>query len=226
MLGQVILLAMENGLTSMEWASGIPGTVGGAVRGNAGAYGGDTSSNITEVEAYNVEKDEIIKMKNAECKFGYRESILKKNKNLIVLGAVFKLRKGNESEIKNTMLEIVKKRTCSQPKFPSVGCNFKNIIATEEVKRKVEKLGMSPAFTKVLIDKRGKIGAAWFIDKAGLKGFSIGGAKVSDEHANFIIKFKEDCKADDVARLISHVKEKVKDKFGIELEEELQYVGF
>jgi len=223
LLGQMVNLAMQNSLDGLTWACGIPGTIGGAVRGNAGAYGSDTSQNLLRVEVYDLRNDKVITMNKEECQFEYRESIFKKNKNLIVLGAEFKLMAGdNKEEIKKTMLENMRARTCSQPKFPSVGCNFKNIIVTGEIRKKIKDI--EPNGEESI--KGGKIGAAWFIDRAGLKGHEIGGAKVSDEHANFIIKFKESGKADDVIQLISYIKQQVRNKFGIQLQEELQYVGF
>ncbi|MFA5318103.1 MAG: UDP-N-acetylmuramate dehydrogenase [Patescibacteria group bacterium] len=221
-LEKVTSLAAQNALSTMEWASGIPGTVGGAVRGNAGAYGADTSNNILEVEVYDIEKDRVVIMENSECGFEYRESIFKKDKNLIILGAVFQLQKGDKEEIKSKILENAKARICSQPKFPSVGCNFKNIIITPEIKKKLKEI-IPEIESKI---KGGKMGAALLIDQADLKGHKIGGVKVSDEHANFIVKFQEDGTAQNVFDLINYVKNKIKERYGIELEEEVQCVGF
>jgi len=227
-LEKVTSLATQNGLSGIEWASGIPGTVGGAVRGNAGAYGADASVNIIEVKVYNVEKDEIVIMKNNECKFEYRESIFKKDKNLIILETVFQLQKGDKEEIKKEIIELTKKRTCAQPKFPSVGCNFKNIVVSDEIKEKIKTIDANGIDAVKTSSETGvsKIGAAWFIDRAGLKGYTIGGVKVSDEHANFIIKFLEDGTAQNVIDLINYVKNIIKEKYGIQLEEEVQTLGF
>jgi len=126
------------------------------------------------------------------------------------------------------MMAYTKTRIYSQPKFPSVGCSFKNIIVTDEIRKKIKEIDEDGSEAIKTDEKTGisKIGSAWFIDQAGLKGYQIGGAKVSDEHANFIIKVKEDGKADDVVQLISYIKQQVRAKFGIQLQEEVQYVGF
>jgi len=228
LLGQVVAMAMQNGLSGMEWAIGIPGTIGGAVRGNAGAYGSDTSANTMIVQTYDLKKNQEVEMTKAECQFEYRESIFKKNSNLIILGAEFQFEQGDKEKIKNQMMEHTKTRICSQPKFPSVGCSFKNIIVTDEIREKIkatDENGLKAIKTDTATGVS-KIGAAWFIDRAGLKGHQIGGAKVSDEHANFIIKAEESGKADDVVQLISYIKQKVRTEFGIQLQEEAQYIGF
>jgi len=224
MLGQVVSLAWQNSLSGLEWAAGIPGTVGGAVRGNAGAFGKSTSDTVTSVQAIKIEKSktEIITLTKAECEFFYRESIFKHSNNLIVLEAEFQLPMGDREEIKKQMSECVRKRTCSHPKFPSAGCSFKNIVVTDEIRQKIRQINLSGEQNI----KGGKIGAGWFIDQAGLKGYKIGGVQVSDEHANFIVKVDNTARAEDVIMLISYVKQQVRDKFGIELQEEVQYVGF
>ncbi len=228
LLGQVVATAMQNGLIGMEWAIGIPGTIGGAVRGNAGAYGSDTSTNVMTTQVYDLEKNIEVKMTKEKCKFEYRESIFKKNPNLIILGAEFQFKQGDKEKIRNQMMAYTKTRIYSQPKFPSVGCSFKNIIVTDEIRKKIKEIDEDGSEAIKTDEKTGisKIGSAWFIDQAGLKGYQIGGAKVSDEHANFIIKVKEDGKADDVVQLISYIKQQVRAKFGIQLQEEVQYVGF
>lgn len=226
-LGLVVATAMQKGLNGMQWASGIPGTVGGAVRGNAGAYGSDTGKNAIVVEVYDAENNKIKKMTPAQCEFSYRESIFKRNLNLIVLSAEFQFTIGNTEEIKKEMLELTNKRICSQPKFPSVGCNFKNIVVSDDIREKIKMIDISGLEAIRTDSKTGvsKIGAAWFIDKAGLKGYQIGGAKVSDEHANFIVKFLQDGTTENVIDLINHIKKTVNAKYGLQLEEEVQYLG-
>ena len=224
LIGQVVSLAWKNSLTGLEWAAGIPGTAGGAVRGNAGAFGKSISDNIVSVQALQSSKNktEIIVMAKEECQFTYRESIFKHDDNLVVLGVELELQAGEQAAIKQQMLDCVQRRSCGHPKYPSAGCSFKNIFVTDEIKGKIRKI--NPAGEEKI--KGGKIGAGWFIDQAGLKGYKIGGVQVSDEHANFIVKVDETARAEHALMLISYVKQQVRDKFGVQLQEEVQYVGF
>ena len=178
--------------------------------------------NLIKVNAYSLQDDKIIEMNVKDCQFDYRESLFKKDKNFIVLDAEFKLELGNKEDIKKQMLELTKKRICSQPKFSSAGCSFKNIVVTDEILKKLKLI--DPNVEEKI--KGGKIGSAFIIDKAGLKGYKIGGAQLSEDHANFIVKASDDTKADHVLQLISYIKQQVRDKYGIQLQEEIQYVGF
>jgi len=214
----------ENSLTGAEWGAGIPGTVGGAARGNAGAFGRSVHEIIKSVEVLYSETTAVKTLINAECSFDYRESIFKKNKNLIILNATFQLQRGNRASIEKEMNERIAYRKNSQPCLPSAGCTFKNIIITDEIKKKlIETIETKELEAKI---KGGKLGSAFLIDKAGLKGYQIGGVKVSDEHANFIVKVDDTAKADHVIQLISYIKQQVRDKFGIQLQEEVQYVRY
>lgn len=232
LLGQAVSLALKNSLSGLEWAAGIPGTVGGAVRGNAGAFGQSISDNILKVQALKISNTqaETINMTKEECKFTYRESIFKRGDNLIVLGVELELKAGDQATIKQRMLDCVQRRSCSHPKYPSAGCSFKNIIVTDEIREKIRKI--DPSGEKKIKGGPGhgagasKIGAGWFIDQAGLKGYKIGGVQVSDEHANFVVKVDDTARAEHAVMLISYVKQQVRDKFGVQLQEEVQYVGF
>jgi UDP-N-acetylmuramate dehydrogenase len=216
--------ARENSLSGVAWGAGIPGTVGGAVRGNAGAFGRSVHEVIKSVEVLDSETATTRVMINAECNFEYRESIFKKHKNLIILDATFQLQKGDKAEIEKEMNERLAYRKNSQPCLPSAGCTFKNIIVTDEIKKKL----LETIEAKELEEKirGGKLGSAFLIDKAGLKGHQIGGVKISAEHANFIVKVDDTAKTDHVVQLISYIKQQVRDQFGIQLLEEVQYVGF
>ncbi len=191
---KLCLVALENELSGFENAFGLPGSVGGAVYMNAGCYGWETAENIVEVVAF--DGKDIIKLGKNEIGFGYRTSIFKSEKNLIILQATFKLKKGNKNEIYNLMLETMKKRYEKQPlEFPSAGSVFKR---------------PRPDFY---------VGTA--IESLGLKGFSIGGAQISEKHAGFIIN-KGGAKAEDVLKLIEYVKDKVREKYNVELETEIE----
>jgi len=225
---EFVNFAKENSFTGIEWGAGIPGTIGGAVRGNAGAFGQSVHQIIKTVEVLNSANLEIKNFQNSECEFDYRDSVFKQNKNLIILSSIFELQKGDKQKIADLIKKNLQYRDSTQPCLPSAGCIFKNIIVTDEILAKLSSFAKA-AEDKKDIEKKikgGKIGSAFIIDKAGLKGYVIGGVKVSDEHANFIVKISDDAKSDHVLQLISYIKQQVRDNYGIQLQEEVQYVGF
>ena len=220
-LADLVNFSIENSLTGLEWAAGIPGTVGGAVRGNAGAFGGEISDSVSEVEVLDAKTGnlEVVKLKNEECNFGYRSSLIKRDSNLIVVSVRFKLSQGTARESRILSEEIIKKRALKQPIGFSAGSFFKNPSTTD--KSLIEKFEKD-----IKMKMRGdKLPAGWFIEDLGLKGKKIGGAQVSDKHANFIINTGK-AKAEDVIILSSFLKQKVRDKYGIQLEEEINKIGF
>ncbi|MCL1924285.1 MAG: UDP-N-acetylmuramate dehydrogenase [Defluviitaleaceae bacterium] len=183
--------AEENSLTGLEFAEGIPATVGGAVCMNAGAYGSEMKDVLIRVDV--LRDGEIRRLLPSELEFGYRTSLVKKE-NLIVLSATFLLEHGEKDEIRLKMADLNKRRLDKQPlEFPSAGSVFKR--------------------------PEGYF-AGKLIQDSGLQGVSIGGAEVSTKHAGFIIN-KGNATAKDVLDLIKHVQKTVKDKFGVELEREI-----
>ncbi len=212
LLSQVVTLALKNNLSGMEWGVGIPGTVGGAVRGNAGAMGKETANCIDSVKVWR--DGEIFELNNQECQFGYRESIFKNSQD-IILSAVFKLTSGEEKAIKESMQTYLKQRTGRYPSFPSAGSFFKNIDVNKWSGKKED---LPPIFWE-----RGKIPVGWLVEQVGMKGYTVGGAKVSDEHGNFIINFANGNQAD-ILSVVETVREKVYNKFGIELEPEVEII--
>jgi len=220
----LIKKAKEKSLSGLEWAFLIPATLGGMIYMNASAFSKKISDFIKEVEVYDSKKDEIFYLKKEECQFGYKESIFQKKKNLIILGAILKLKKQKKEEIEKKLKKFLKKRKESQPlNFPSLGCIFKNVKVDKNIKEKIKKQKLDLKFPELKeFLKKKEIPAGYLIDKAGLKGKTIGGAKVSKKHANFIINFKN-AKAEDVKKLIKKIKERVKKIFKIELEEEIQF---
>jgi len=199
LLSNLVTLALETELSGLEWAIGIPGTLGGAIRGNAGAFGESMKDIIKEVEAFDGKTEKIKILKNENCQFDYRESIFKKNKNLIILSAKIELKKGEKKEIEKKMKENLDYRKKTQPlNFSSAGSIFKN----------------PPGHF-----------AGELIEKCGLKGRKIGEAQISKKHANFIENLGK-AEAEDVRKLINLIKEKVKENFGVELKEEIQFLGF
>lgn len=193
----LVMQAVKRGLAGLEWGAGIPGTLGGAVRGNAGSMGSDMAASIQEVEII-TRQGKKKTLSKEDCHFSYRMSRMKKNKDT-VLRARMQLSFGNTEKLQKTVKEHLSKKNKSQDlKHPSSGCMF----------------------TNPLPEHAGKI-----IDDAGMKGFQIGGAKVSEAHGNFLIN-TGNATAEDIVMLISAVKQKIRDTHNIELIEEVQYIGF
>ncbi|MBI2448367.1 UDP-N-acetylmuramate dehydrogenase [Candidatus Microgenomates bacterium] len=211
-LEEVVKTAAQNSLSGLEWAAGIPGTLGGAVYGNAGAWGQDIAKTFVEATIL-TPSGKIQRWKNKDFCFSYRSSRLKKIKGKhIILSVVLKLASGNQKKIKQEMEENIKNRG-HLPIEPSAGCIFKNIIATEKIAKKIPNEAI----------KHGKIPVGWLIESLGLKGKKIGGAIISPEHANFIINTGK-ARASDIKKLKDLIKKKVKERFGIILEEEVEFV--
>ena len=219
-LSQLAMETAKNNLGGLEWAAGIPGTVGGAIAGNAGAFGGEISDNLIEVKTLSVEEGKLMTFEKKDCDFGYRNSLFKKNSGkFILISAVFDLEAGKREESEKKIGDIIKKRKEKQPRYPSAGSFFKNpVVNKEEIINKFER-------DTGLKIKDDKIPAGWLIEEVGLKGKKIGGAKVSEKHSNFIIN-TGNATAEDVIILSSLIKAKVRDRFGIQLEEEVKLVGF
>jgi len=206
--GQLLSSYVSKGL---EWAVGIPGTIQGAVCSNAGAFKKSMKDVVKEVEVFDIKTGKIKIFKNKDCKFSYRDSIFKHKKNLIILSVRIKVKKSDPKKIKQ-YLDYRKK---TQPlNFPSAGSIFKNPPGFSAGELGEEDKSSSSAFA-----------AARLIEKCNLKGKRIGNVKISEKHANFIVNLGNG-KAKDVKKLINSIKKKVKNKFNIELEEEIQYLGF
>lgn len=218
-LSKVVSLATENGLTGLEWAAGIPGSIGGAIRGNAGAFGGEMANVIKEVTIFN--KTGLTEIYDSKkCVFSYRNSIFKENRKLIVLSTVLELQEGDKDNIEAKVRENIKKRLERQPKgIASAGSFFENPVVTDK-----KLISNFEKDTGSLI-KDNKIPAGWLIAEVGLLGKKIRGAKVSEDHGNFVIN-TGDATAQDVIILASLIKQRVRSKLGVQLKEEVQYVGF
>ncbi|KKP81683.1 MAG: UDP-N-acetylenolpyruvoylglucosamine reductase [Candidatus Moranbacteria bacterium GW2011_GWF1_35_5] len=220
-LMNLVNFSVANNLVGIEWAAGIPGTVGGAIRGNAGAFGGEMKDTVVEIKILDITENplKIKYCKGEECKFNYRSSVVKENKNIILIGAKLILEKKVNQDSEKMVEEIVSKRKQNHPTDPSAGSFFKNPI--------VNNTGIIEKFEHDMEMKmRGDtLPAGWFIDDLGLKGKKIGGAQVSEKHANFIIN-TENASAEDVIILSSFLKQKVRDSYGIQLEEEINRIGF
>lgn len=193
-LSEIFKVAFENSLTGFEFASGIPGTIGGAIYMNAGAYGSEMKNVIESVEVLDLDTFQILNLNLEDLKFGYRKSIIQE-KNFIVTKVVIKLNYGDKEKIKTIFDDLNYKRTSKQPlEYRSAGSTFKR--------------------------PEGYF-AAKLIEDAGLKGFSVNDAQISTKHAGFVIN-KKNATCEDVLNLVNHVKNIVFKKFNIKLEMEIK----
>ena len=195
-LGKLAQILLKNEIGGFEFASGIPGTIGGAIKMNAGAYGGEFKDIVQDVTYLN-EQNDIVVIQNMQSDFSYRHSLFS-NKDYIILGCNLKLYKDTKENIKNKLDENLQSRREKQPiEYPSAGSTF----------------------------KRGEdFITAKLIDECGLKGYTIGGAQVSEKHAGFIIN-KNNATAEDVINLIKHVTEIVYEKTGKKINLEIEIIG-
>lgn len=191
-------IALKNSLTGLEFAAGIPGTVGGAVFMNAGAYKSDMGYIVQSVKV--LTKDfKVVELENKEMNFHYRTSFLQNHPDYICLEVIIRLEKGKKDVIEEVMKSRLKRRVESQPlNYPSAGSVFRNPT------------GMF---------------AGELIEKCGLKGYKLGGAMISDKHANFVINI-DNAKATDVRDLISLAQEKVKKEYNVDLKAEQEFVNW
>ncbi len=218
-LFELVNQTAAKGLSGLEKLAGIPGSVGGAIRGNAGAYQSEICDYLIGVEVMRGSKQFILD--KDKCEFKYRDSIFKHKGDLIISGE-WELVKGSKVESKKLIEEILEKRKDGQPlECPSAGCIFQNIIIDSSNLDIIEQIENLP---KEYLEYK-KLPAAWLIDQAGLKGKQIGDAQISEKHANFIIN-KGQATADEVVQLISLIKMKVRDEMGLQLLEEISYLGF
>ncbi len=201
-LADLVEFTAAVGLTGLEFAAGIWGTVGGAVYGNAGAYGGQIGDVVRDLML--VDCDGRLKEVSAEyCRFGYRGSYLKRSREVIA-SARFSLAAGDEDAIRERIDEILALRQAKFPSFGTAGCFFKNIPDPSQ--------------------PHGKLPAGKLLEEAGAKGLSVGRARVYDRHANIIVA-EPGATSKDIRRLADKMKEKVKSQFGIRLEEEIIMIG-
>ena len=196
MLGKIVRLAVRNNLIGLENLNGVPGTLGGALIMNAGAWGGEISENLINVELIN-SKNELKKVPKKDINFSYRKSSF--DKNDILLSAEFNLKKAEKNLIKENFSKAQSGRTSSQP---------------------LDKRSAGSLFKNPRNNSAGKL-----LDNAGLKGFSIGGAKISEKHANFFIN-DGNASSSEMLQLIKKAHKEVKKQFDIDLSLEVKLIGF
>jgi len=218
-ISNLVFKLCRSGYQGLEWAGGLPGEVGGAIRGNAGCFGGEIKDVFKELTAVNLSTKELKKFYFNDLNFDYRSSFFKKNKDWLIIEAYFNLQPNfNAKDLLKIMMEKINYRKERHPlNYPNAGSIFKNI----EFEKAPENL--KDLATKYHMVKGNKIPTAFVIEFLGLKGKQIGGAKISEKHANFIINFNN-AQPQDILNLIFFVKEKAKEKFDLDLEEEIEIV--
>lgn len=214
-LAKIFIIAKQEGLTGLEWAFGIPGTIGGAVYGNAGAYGKNIGLSVIGVDV--LKHGKIINVFNEDCEFSYRHSFFKELGNKeIILNVKLRFKKGDKIEVEKNIKEIMQSRQGRHPHEPSAGSVFKNI----ELKKYPAEFQQKIPVEKI---KNGFVATAFLIEQCGLKGRQVGQVKISEIHANYFINLGG-AKASDVKELIKTAKAEVQKKFGIGIEEEIVYL--
>ncbi|HWQ59813.1 MAG TPA: UDP-N-acetylmuramate dehydrogenase [Candidatus Fimivivens sp.] len=220
-LSEVVRASCQSGLSGMEKLAGIPGSVGGAARGNAGAFGIEIGDLIVSVKALDRTTGMVKEYRREECDFGYRMSRFKKHQELVVLSVEFRLQTGADPiRLMAVADETMAVREANHPQDAlCAGSFFMNPVVRDEGLREEFRLdsGKDP--------KGDRLPAGWVIDQAGLRGKTIGHAKVSDLHPNYIVNMGG-ATAEEVLTLVSIVKQRVRDAFNIQLLEEVQLIGF
>ncbi|MBI4094843.1 MAG: UDP-N-acetylmuramate dehydrogenase [Candidatus Liptonbacteria bacterium] len=211
---------IAHGLTGVEWAGGLPGTVGGAIRGNAGAFGGEIKDVVVSVESFDTDAVQVVSRMNTECRFSYRSSIFKERPGKeIILAATIKLSHGEPERIQAAINEKIDYRRVRHPmEYPNIGSIFKNVLVSSFPASELHRV-----LSVMKSDPVPVIPTAHLIAEAGLKGVSLGGAMISPKHPNFIVNVF-DARASDVRALISLIQTRVKEEFFVDLEHEVEFV--
>jgi UDP-N-acetylmuramate dehydrogenase len=226
-LDSVIQLSFHNQLRGLEWAGGLPGTVGAAVRGNVGAFGGEIKDRLVaaEVLEFDDKNIDVLEMTNEDFHFAYRQSIVKEKKNMIVTFAQFQLENTNREELvkaKSAYAANIDYRKTHHPlEYPNCGSVFKNIKKPEDV---AKILAVWPEIKNLVKEKwHGKVSMGYIINRLGFSGYTIGNARVSEKHANFINNLGG-ATAKDVLTIIKRIQEMTEETFAIKPEVEVEIV--
>lgn len=232
MMADLLDFSVKHSLSGLEWAGGLPGTVGGAVRGNAGCFGGEIKDSIASVRSLDTKTMKIIERSRKECRFGYRSSVFKEKKGTeIILDATLTLVKGKKREIARGIQEKIRHRAERHPlEYPNIGSIFKNVPlaaihkkGSARYKKALREAGVAFRGSRFTVksDPFPVLYAAKLISETGLRGVSFGGAMISAKHTNFIVNVLG-AGSGDVKRLIALAKAGVFRKFRVQLEEEVQ----
>jgi UDP-N-acetylmuramate dehydrogenase len=216
-LQALVDFSIDRGLAGIHTMTGIPGSVGAALYGNAGAYGNSISSYVRQVRFY--DGRQIRTASNDECGFRYRESVFKKNKEWVIFSTDLEFVPGDRAELRRRATEI---RDIRDRKYPPTmkcaGSIFKNLLFNQLP-------GSVQEYVPQRVIVEGKVPSAYFLEQVGAKGMSSGDIRVADYHANLIYNAGQGT-ARQVRDVIHELKRRVRDRFGLDLEEEVQYVGF
>ncbi|OGZ46048.1 MAG: UDP-N-acetylenolpyruvoylglucosamine reductase [Candidatus Ryanbacteria bacterium RIFCSPHIGHO2_01_FULL_48_27] len=222
-MARVVAESVKAGLSGFEWAIGIPGTIGGSVRGNAGCFGSEMKDVIESVEVFDFLDAKRRTLEAGECNFGYRHSVFKEKPNLIVLSATLRFAKGDPKKSQGLIAEYSKKRLSSQDiGAKCAGCIFKNVEWSRKDVNKESLLQKYPELKPFSGQK--SIPAGFLLDFLGLKGTKAGAVQISEKHANYFINLGGATAAEVIA-LINTAKEKIQNRYGISLEEEIQKIN-
>lgn len=221
LISDINKFAIENGLSGFEWSGGLPGTIGGAVRGNAGAFSGETKDSVVEVESLNLASEEKKKRDNKKCSFDYRFSIFKGEANMeMILAVTLGLKTGTHAQVAKDTQEKIDYRNQKHPmEYPNIGSTFKN-VRVEDVPENLK----AELMPYIKDDPFPVIPVAKLLYLAGVKGKREGNAQISEKHPNFIVNLGN-AKYSDVLILIGFAKQAVLEKFNIALEEEIMYLN-
>jgi len=218
MMSELVDASIKHNLAGLEWAGGLPGTFGGAIRGNAGAFRGEMKDSIKSVTSVNHHTGAIVIRTNAECRFGYRDSIFK-HEHEAIIEATLTLKPGDATVLRQTADKWIAFRQERHPlEYPNAGSIFKN-TPVERVPQQWQ--DHYKEFIK--IDPFPIVPSGKIIQDAGLKGYQIGDAQVSEKHANYIVNLGH-ATANDIVELIGHIQTTIRHKFGIELETEPEII--
>jgi UDP-N-acetylmuramate dehydrogenase len=214
----LIRVTAQSGFGGWEKLAGIPGTLGGAVRGNAGAFGPEIKDFVLQVRCVNIKTGDRKKFANDECDFSYRHSFFKDNRDWVIisvrLGLLPSTPESSAKLIEDTILERERRHLQN---VRAAGSFFMNPVAPQNIVDMFEK-------EKNVKSKGGRVPAGWLIEKAGMKGATVGGAIASLQHPNYVVNQTGTATASDVLELASRIKTAVKEQFGIDLKEEAEVV--
>lgn len=223
MMARAVLAAAKAGLGGFEWGIGVPGTIGGSVRGNAGCFGGEMKDVVESIEIFDVFLNSKFQIQNGDARFGYRDSVFKKHPEWIILSVALKLESGDATLIRQEVQRITYERLAKQDiGTKCCGCIFKNTAWAREDTDAEKLTAQFPELAAFA--NQPHIPTSFLLDRAGLKGTRMGGAVISPKHANFFIN-ENSASAEDIRALIEYAKGEVQKKFGVLIEEEIQYVG-
>jgi len=223
LVSDLLNLTIEKGYQGLEWAGGLPGTVGGAIEGGVGCFGGEFKNLVLEVEAFNLENGEMKVFKKEDCNFFYRDSFFRKNKKWFIISTVLSFKTNfNKDELRKIAEEKIQYRKEKHPiEYPNAGSIFKN-YPLEKAPEKLKNFVIE--MNKVKDDPFPVIPIAFLISEAGLKGKRIGDAQISFKHSNFIVNLSK-ATFKDVFNLIELVKKTLEDKFEIIPEVEIKIIS-